>query len=1033
MIKKILLITPELEYTGALNSFKRICEVLLNNKYTVDIWTYNEGPYINEFDKLGVYVEVISEDDIDIKWVHERISQYSLVIANTIVVYKCIELIQNLIPVVWYIREAENIPDFFWKIERKWALEKAKKLYVVSEYAKDFITSNYNQNVEVLHNYVDDVFSEKHEDFLGQTNSDKLKFLTLGTIEKRKGYDVLLQAFIDLPVDIRDRCELHFAGRLWEGAKDFSPKILSLAKKFPNIFYHGELRDRKKIHSLIFQCNVVVVPSRDESCSLVALEGAMMSKPLILTENIGAKYILDEKNGWLVKTGNVESLKNAFIQAYKNKDKLDMMGANSRNNYLQTSTYEIYEKNILKMVQSEICENQYLYHINQEDYVLFSFDIFDTLISRDVAKPNAVFLIMKQKMQNMNFPLNLVKNFDRIRVGIEQYYYQNVCKNKHEDVNFDEIYNLLQQNFSLSFQQKEELMKLEIDTEKEVLYPIKKNIELIEQLVRSKKRVVLISDMYFNSSIIRIFLSKFSPIFNHIPIYMSSEFGLKKNSGNLFKAILNLEKVNPKKWIHYGDNWVGDYFKPANLEIATNFYINRLLPHEEFVLNHNSLDIDLQRMIGISKKIRLENTLTNLQEIGVSFGAPMLLPYVQWVLNTALKNSIKCLYFIARDGYILQKMADILIQANKIDIKTKYLYGSRESWREPFRNKDKIKIQLIDEYLEQEIDKQETFAFVECCGTGETLDYIVKRIESNRQFKNMFFGSLYLYRSKLAKTKTQSLFMLPLNEHYTYGIELFIRSLEGQVVGYSKKNNKVIPIFDFLEGEALQRFGYSDYIDGVMLFVRYIVKTNYYEKIFSNSSITILYLNYLKNNSYIDKKFIEIMGSVPFVLNGVKDKVGIFAPRLNDKVMIEQTNSFFNWSVLRSCEDVKIKYNMDNDCCFGFIGAVDIIKSHLSYKLGRAILLNIKNPLKWIKLIILIPILIFSHYEQKKIYSTTEKRVNIDLSFYKDYKEAVMVKNFFSYQLGELILKTSKKWNILAIIILPYKIIQLYRKKFQKG
>ncbi len=57
---------------------------------------------------------------------------------------------------------------------------------------------------------------------------------------------MLLQAFIDLPVDIRDQCELHFAGRFWEGAKDFFPKILSLAKKFPNIFYHGELRDRKK-------------------------------------------------------------------------------------------------------------------------------------------------------------------------------------------------------------------------------------------------------------------------------------------------------------------------------------------------------------------------------------------------------------------------------------------------------------------------------------------------------------------------------------------------------------------------------------------------------------------------------------------------------------------------------------------------------------------------------------------------------------------------------------------------------------------
>lgn len=99
--------------------------------------------------------------------------------------------------------------------------------------------------------------------------------------------------------------------------------------------------------------------------------------------------------------------------------------------------------------------------------------------------------------------------------------------------------------------------------------------------------------------------------------------------------------------------------------------------------------------------------------------------------------------FYSKRWLCIAKMTDMLIQA-KINIKTKYLYGSRESWREPFRNKDKLKIQLIDEYLDQEIDKQEIFAFVECCGTGETLDYIVKRIESNQQFKNMFLA-VYIY------------------------------------------------------------------------------------------------------------------------------------------------------------------------------------------------------------------------------------------------------------------------------------------------
>ncbi len=41
------------------------------------------------------------------------------------------------------------------------------------------------------------------------------------------------------------------------------------------------------------------------------------------------------------------------------------------------------------------------------------------------------------------------------------------------------------------------------------------------------------------------------------------------------------------------------------------------------------------------------------------------------------------MYFIARDGYILQKIADTIISQNNLDILTKYIYGSRKVWRIP--------------------------------------------------------------------------------------------------------------------------------------------------------------------------------------------------------------------------------------------------------------------------------------------------------------------------------------------------------------
>lgn len=69
--------------------------------------------------------------------------------------------------------------------------------------------------------------------------------------------------------------------------------------------------------------------------------------------------------------------------------------------------------------------------------------------------------------------------------------------------------------------------------------------------------------------------------------------------------------------------------------------------------------------------------------MAISLSGPILTSYVNWVLQHCLNKKINRLYFIARDGYILKEIADILIQKNKYPITTKYIYGSRLAWRVP--------------------------------------------------------------------------------------------------------------------------------------------------------------------------------------------------------------------------------------------------------------------------------------------------------------------------------------------------------------
>ncbi len=63
------------------------------------------------------------------------------------------------------------------------------------------------------------------------------------------------------------------------------------------------------------------------------------------------------------------------------------------------------------------------------------------------------------------------------------------------------------------------------------------------------------------------------------------------------------------------------------------------------------------------------------------FGGPILFPYLRWVIDECKKRNIDTLFFVARDGYILKGITDRLIQCEKLNIKTHYIYGSRKVWR----------------------------------------------------------------------------------------------------------------------------------------------------------------------------------------------------------------------------------------------------------------------------------------------------------------------------------------------------------------
>ena len=220
---------------------------------------------------------------------------------------------------------------------------------------------------------------------------------------------------------------------------------------------------------------------------------------------------------------------------------------------------------------------------NIDKIQLHSFDIFDTLVTRTVAQPTGIFAIMQEILlrepKYQAIPNFIKQNFYTIRSEAESYtrinYYETKGKN---EISFSDIYANIKHNHNLPDESINTLMELEISTEIKNLLPIKKNLNLLKDLINSGKKVVLISDMYHTKEVLQRILTHIDPIFADIKIFVSSEYNQTKHHGNIYDIVKKEIGIEPKFWKHYGDNKHADIRQAQRKSIKTKWF-----PQEKFL------------------------------------------------------------------------------------------------------------------------------------------------------------------------------------------------------------------------------------------------------------------------------------------------------------------------------------------------------------------------------------------------------------------------------------------------------------------
>ncbi len=343
-VKKIVLFSHELTYTGAPLSLLKAAECLKNQGYQIVIISLKDGLLATEFKKIG---KVIISANLNKSCLIASFCDFAII--NTITLYNEYNALKNLIPTVWWIREPVRLLED--NNSMRLSFMNADNIYTMSEFSRDEYLP-YNSKVKIIKHGIKDYYHHVH------MKTDKFIFAVIGTIGKRKGQDVFIEAVKLINRKMKEKCEFHILGYPYD--KKFYSNLIEKVHKEAHIEFIKPIDDFDSMIRYYENISCAVVPSREEPTSRVALEAMMMGRPAIVSDHVGAKYVLKEgENGYTFPSENAQELALCIEKMVNNlENHPEQIEKSCREAYLRNNSIKAYSDALSHMIRSVIQTNK---------------------------------------------------------------------------------------------------------------------------------------------------------------------------------------------------------------------------------------------------------------------------------------------------------------------------------------------------------------------------------------------------------------------------------------------------------------------------------------------------------------------------------------------------------------------------------------------------------------------------------------------------------------------------------------------------
>jgi GT2 family glycosyltransferase/SAM-dependent methyltransferase len=348
----ILLVSHDLSLSGAPIMLLQLCRLLLARGVFVTVISEQDGPARDMFLSAGAPVIV---DTLLLRQHNSFLNfarNFDHIVCNTIITWPVARQMYGLVDTIWWIHEAELIGSMQYVPGFLDTFSLVEKIVAPSEYALQFIRPYHSRPKKLYYGYPD-ILEERPAPALRKEQIGRIRFSIVGSIEPRKGQDVLLAALQRLSPETLRRIEICIAGRPHDPA--FSQQLKDNMKALDHIcdiqlvgeVSHSECLD------IIRNSDVILCPSRDDPFPVVIVEALCLGKPCIVSTHTGfAEMITHGRDGFVFSSGDCRVLAGIIDRIAQDRSLLIPIAEGARNLYDEHLTPQAFIHRWMSMIET---------------------------------------------------------------------------------------------------------------------------------------------------------------------------------------------------------------------------------------------------------------------------------------------------------------------------------------------------------------------------------------------------------------------------------------------------------------------------------------------------------------------------------------------------------------------------------------------------------------------------------------------------------------------------------------------------------